>query len=100
MAQKLEEFIDNWQVNVREKSAVHKSGLKFKYIANTGSIDGNEKIEMSGVDKWINTCKSQGLQGNEIFNLQKKLHTEFVQIYQSTMDLNRFKNYSQTDYSR
>ena len=31
MTRELNDFIDNWQVNIREKSAVHKSGLKIEY---------------------------------------------------------------------
>ncbi len=84
MSKELKDFIDDWQVNVKEKSATHKSGLQFKYIAE--GPDGNAKIEMSEFNKWIDFCKLHGMQHEEIFAMQKILHNEFVQIHQQILD--------------
>ena len=98
MENKLKDFIDDWQISIKEKSATHKSGLKLKYVSQ--SIDGNEKIEVSDFDKMIDFCKSQGIRGSDIFALQKKIHKEFIQIYQQTMNVSNIKNFNNQEYSK
>ena len=94
----LKDFINNWNINIKEKSATHKSGLKFAYISN--SIDGNSKIEMSQFSKWVKFCKLQGIGGQDIYMLQQKLHSEFVQIYNNVITVSNLKVLKYSDNSK
>lgn len=79
----LKNFIDNWQINIREKSAVHKSGLKIGY--DSTNEDGSLRLVYSGMSTFM---KSTFAETKSIEAVEKKradLTQEFVEIFKAKM---------------
>ena len=79
MTRKLNEFINDWQVNSLTESATHASGLKFRHISK--GVDGGEKIEISNLPQWARSLIDNGNTIEQCENLQNQLYGEFVDIY-------------------
>ena len=83
MVKELKDFIDNWQINVREKSAQHKSGLKIGY--DSTNEDGTLRMAYSGMTTFL---KNTFAETNSVEAVEKKraeLTQEFVEIFKEKM---------------
>ena len=48
--EELKDFIDDWNIDIKNKSAIHKSGLKIAYDAT--NEDGSLRLAYTGMMKW------------------------------------------------
>ena len=83
MTQELKDFINNWQVNVREKSAVHKSGLKIGY--DSTNEDGTLRLAYSGMSTFIKNTFSETQSIEAVELRRKELTNEFMEIFKYRM---------------
>lgn len=83
MARELKDFIDNWQINVREKSAQHKSGLKIAY--DSVNEDGTLRLAYSGMSTFLKNTYAETKSVEEVDKRQAELTQEFVEIYKAKM---------------
>ena len=79
MEKKLEDFIDDWQIDLQKKSATHSSGLTFRQTNE--SYDGTNKIEISNLPKWIRLQLQSNKSMAQCKEYQAQLGQEFAQIY-------------------
>ncbi len=99
MAQELKDFIDNWQVNVNEKSAIHKSGLKIKY--DKTNEDGSLRLAYSGMSTFLKNTFAETQNVEAVKQRQTELTQEFVEIFKQKMSPEFSKtliNLSQREY--
>lgn len=83
MTKKLEEFINDWQIDAATESATHISGLEFRHIAK-GS-DGREKIEISNMTQWVRNFINRGNSIEQCKQMQNQLYNEFVDVYKQVI---------------
>lgn len=79
----IKDFIDNWQINVSNESAIHISGLGFRHIAK--GVDGREKIEISNWPQWARSFIDKGNTIEQSEKMQNRLYNEFVDIYKQVI---------------
>lgn len=83
MEKNLDEFINDWQVDVKNKSAIHKSGLKVAYDAD--NEDGSIRVATSGMSTFL---KQTYAELHDVAAVNKKYHElteEFAEIYKQQM---------------
>lgn len=95
----LKDFIDNWQINIREKSATHKSGLKIGY--DSTNEDGTLRLAYSGMSTFYKNTFAETKSVEAIEKRQVELTQEFIEIFKAKMTVD-FKtispNLSQREY--
>ncbi len=84
MTRELNDFIDNWQVNIREKSAVHKSGLKIEY--DSTNEDGSLRLAYSGMSTFLKNTFAEHKSVEVIEKRREELTQEFVEIFKQRMN--------------
>ena len=83
MARELNDFIDNWQVNIREKSAQHKSGLKIGY--DSVNEDGSLRLAYSGMSTFLKNTFAETKSMEAVEKRRAELTQEFVEIFKAKM---------------
>ena len=83
MEKELENFINDWQISVREKSAVHKSGLKIGYAST--NEDGTLRLEYSGMSTFMKNTFAETKSVEAVEKRRAELTGEFVEIFKATM---------------
>ena len=83
MTQELKDFIDNWQLNVREKSAVHNSGLKIGY--DSTNEDGTLRLAYSGMSTFLKNTYAETKSIEAVEKRRAELTQEFVEIFKAKM---------------
>lgn len=83
MSQELENFIDNWQVDIRTKSAVHKSGLKIGY--DSTNEDGSLRLAYSGMSTFLKNTFAETKSVEATEKRRAELTQEFVEIFKAKM---------------
>lgn len=93
---KIEDFIQNWNIDLKNKSATHKSGLKINYLMDNG--DGSIRLEFDNLIEWEKEQLKSAQNREAIQNTEKKLIKQFYVIYKEKMqqpashNLNRLHN--------
>lgn len=83
MAKELKDFIDNWQINIREKSAQHKSGLKIGY--DSTNEDGTLRLAYSGMSTFLKNTFAETKSIEAVEQRRAELTNEFVEIFKAKM---------------
>ena len=83
MEKELKDFIDDWQVNVREKSAQHKSGLKIGY--DSINEDGTIRLVYSGMSTFLKNTFAETKSVEAVEKRRAELTQEFVEIFKAKM---------------
>ena len=83
MTQELKDFIDNWQINVREKSAQHKSGLKIGF--DSMNEDGTMRLAYSGMSTFLKNTFAETKSIEAVEKRRAELAQEFVEIFKAKM---------------
>jgi len=83
MEKELTDFIDNWQINVREKSAQHKSGLKIEY--DSMNEDGTLRLAYSGMSTFLKNTFAETKSVEAVEKRRAELTNEFVEIFKAKM---------------
>ena len=83
MARELKDFIDNWQINMTEKSAVHKSGLKIGY--DSTNEDGSLRLAYSGMSSFMKNTYAELKDVAAVEKRRDDLAQEFVEIFKQKM---------------
>ena len=99
MTQELKDFIDNWQINVREKSAQHKSGLKIGY--DSTNEDGSLRLSYSRMSTFIKNVLAESPSVEMVEKRRAELTREFLEIFKAKMTTEYIKlpmNPVQRDY--
>ncbi len=94
MAQELKDFIDNWQINIREKSAQHKSGLKIGY--DSTNEDGSLRLAYSGMTTFLKNTFAETNSVEAVEKRRAELTQEFVEIFKAKMTTEFSKNTMKT----
>ena len=79
----LEKFIDNWQINIREKSATHKSGLRIGY--DSTNEDGTIRLAYSGMSTFFKNTFAETKSIEAIEKRKAELTQEFIEIFKAKM---------------
>lgn len=76
---KNEKFIKDWEIDVQNKSAHHKSGLTFtcQYIDEDGSL----RVEVENLIPWEQQMYAQYHDFEKVDADMQRLRNEFAQIY-------------------
>lgn len=77
------DFIKDWQVNKKDESAIHQSGIGFKYISN--GEDGQVTFEILNMPQWFQKEISEGQSFSECKKKLAELRNQFVTIYKETI---------------
>jgi hypothetical protein len=80
---KLEDFIQDWQINIKDKSATHNTGLKMRYLMD--NEDGTLRIELDKLVTWEREQLKNDSNGTAIVKLRDSLVGEFARIYKEKM---------------
>lgn len=80
---KLKDFIDDWQIDTKNKSATHKSGIEFKYIQN--GYEGKQQVEILNLPKWFSIEIEKGKGIEDCKNLLNEMNAQFTEIYQKVI---------------
>lgn len=82
----LKDFINDWQIDIKHKSATHKSGLKIAYEAK--NEDGSLRLAYTGMMKWLKLAYSVTHDTKKIEEMRESLSKQFVEIYKNKMQTN------------
>lgn len=82
----LKDFIDDWNIDIKNKSATHKSGLKIAYDAT--NEDGSLRLAYTGMMKWQKLAYSVTHDIKKIDEMREALSKQFVEIYKNKMQTN------------
>lgn len=82
----LKDFINDWQIDIKNKSATHKSGLKIAYEAK--NEDGSLRLAYTGMMKWLKLAYSVTHDTKKIDEMREALSKQFVEIYKNKMQTN------------
>lgn len=84
----LKDFIDDWNTDIKNKSATHKSGLKIGYAYM--NEDGTYHFEYKGMSTFTKNILSETKNVESIEQRRKELVQEFIEIFKQKMlsDLN------------
>ena len=94
MVKELKDFIDNWQINIREKSAQHKSGLKIGY--DSTNDDGSLRLAYSGMTTFLKNTFAETNSVEAVEKRRAELTQEFVEIFKAKMTTEFSKNTMKT----
>lgn len=94
MVKELKDFIDNWQINIREKSAQHKSGLKIGY--DSTNEDGSLRLAYSGMTTFLKNTFAETNSVEAVEKRRTELTQEFVEIFKAKMTTEFSKNTMKT----
>ncbi len=79
----LKDFIDDWKIDAKNKSATHKSGLDFKYVQN--GYGGKQQVEISNLPKWFSSEIKKGNKMEDCEKLLDEMNAQFTEIYQKVI---------------
>lgn len=98
MEKELKDFINDWEINKKESSATHSSGIGFKYIQN--GEDSRPRLEILNMPHWFQLEMSTGKSFQECKLLLGELRNQFIAIQkeiisssQMMFSLNKGDNY-------
>ena len=83
MANELNDFINDWQINIREKSAQHKSGLKISY--DSTNDDGSLHLAYSGMSTFLRNTFAETKSVEMVEKRRFELTNEFLEIFKAKM---------------
>ncbi len=78
---KLDDFIQDWQIDVKHKAARHKSGLVMRHLMD--NEDGTFKIEFANLMEWEDGQLAQKKDVKTIQHIETELIQQFGVIYKS-----------------
>ena len=80
-----ESFMKDWEINVQNKSALHKSGLGFtcQHINEDGSL----RVEVENLIPWEQKMFAQYHDFEKVDEDLLRLRNEFAQIYKEKMQI-------------
>lgn len=79
----LKEFIENWEINVQNKSARHKSGIGFNFEYE--NEDGSLRVEIEDLMPWERKMYEKYHDFDLVDKELGSLRNEFTQIYKEKM---------------
>lgn len=79
----LNEFIENWEINVQNKSARHKSGISFNFEYE--NEDGSLRVEIEDLMPWEQKMYEKYHDFEKVDKELGCLRNEFAQIYKEKM---------------
>lgn len=82
----LKDFIDDWQIDSKNKSATHKSGLTIAYDAT--NEDGSLRLAYTGMMKWLKLAYGITHDTKKIDEMRETLSKQFIEIYKKKMQPN------------
>lgn len=83
MEKNLDEFINDWQIDLKNKSAQHKSGLKVAYDAD--NEDGSIRVATSGMSTFLKQTYAQLQDVAAVNKRYQELTEQFAEIYKQQM---------------
>ena len=83
MERELKDFIDDWQISIREKSATHKSGLKISY--DSTNEDGTLRLAYSGMSTFMKNTFAETKSVDAVEKRRAELTSEFLEIFKAKM---------------
>lgn len=86
---KTEAFIKDWEVDLPNKSARHKSGLGFSFQYE--NEDGSLRVEIENLMPWEQKMFAEYHDFELVDNDMKRLRGEFAQIYKEKMTVKENK---------
>ncbi|MDO4162712.1 MAG: hypothetical protein Q4D80_06915 [Pseudomonadota bacterium] len=81
----LKDFIDDWKIDLKNKSATHKSGLTIAYEARND--DGSLRLAYTGMMSWLKLAYSVTHDTKKIDEMRENLSNQFVEIYKQKMQI-------------
>ncbi len=81
LSNKNEDYLENWSLNISRKSAEHKSGVEFKYVAS--GEDGKPRVRISNVQSFFKSQAGLGKTLDDCYEELDELNRQFVDIYQN-----------------
>ena len=79
----LKDFINDWQIDIKNKSATHKSGLKIAYAYM--NEDGTYHFEYKGMSTFTKNILSETNSVESIEPKRAELVQEFIEIFKQKM---------------
>lgn len=95
----LKDFINDWKIDLKNKSASHKSGLKIGY--DSTNEDGTLRLAYSGMSTFMKNTYAETKSTEAIEKRRMELTQEFVEIFKTQMTPNFSKtriNPTQREY--
>lgn len=86
MSRDLNEFIKDWEIDLKNKSATHHSGLRIAYDAT--NEDGSLRLAYSGMMSWNKTAYAALKDVEKVELLRTELTNQFIEIYKQRMNVN------------
>lgn len=83
MARELKDFINDWEISIKEKSAQHKSGLKIWY--DSTNEDGSIRLAYSGMSTFLKNTFAETKSVEATEKRRAELTQEFVEIFKAKM---------------
>ena len=83
MEKNLDDFINDWQVDLKNKSAQHKSGLRVAYDAD--NEDGSIRVATSGMSTFLKTTYAELQDVTAVNQKYRELTEQFAEIYRVQM---------------
>ena len=83
MIRELKDFISDWQIDLNEKSAVHKSGLKIGY--DSTNPDGSLRLAYSGMTSFMKNTYAELKDVAAVEKRRDDLAREFEEIFKQKM---------------
>jgi tRNA A37 threonylcarbamoyltransferase TsaD len=83
MEKELKDFIDDWQIDIKSKSAQHKSGLKIGY--DSTNEDGTIRLAYSGMSTFLRNTFTELKSVEAVEKRRTELTQEFTQIFKAKM---------------
>lgn len=80
---KVEDFIENWDIDVKNKSARHKSGIGFNFEYE--NEDGSLYVEIEDLISWQQKMLTSGQDPKSMDSELSTLRQEFSSIYKEKM---------------
>jgi len=82
---KTDDFIQDWELKIEEKSARHKSGLEIEYVYD--NPDGTIYVELKELTEWMKSQLESVRDSKEVRKLANRLVNEFTIIYKEKMTI-------------
>ncbi len=83
MEERTEDFMNDWDINIEEKSARHKSGLRIGY--DSTNEDGSLRLEYSGMSTFLRNTFSETKDMKLVEVKRNELTSQFLEIYKKNM---------------
>lgn len=83
MEKELKEFEKDWEIDLRNKSAKHHTGLTIGY--DSTNEDGSLRLEYTGVMSWNKVVYASFKDVKKVEAYRRELTRQFVEIYKHKM---------------